>query len=179
MESTVESDNEVFLRRVLAKDEIEIVRLMRDSEALHQPWIQSPSSSRLFKFYMQRIRRVDHEGFAICRRSDENIVGLINVNHIVRGTFQSASLGYYVGACYEGHGYMRQGLIQLIKFAFSTMGLHRLEANIQPENLRSQALVEACGFGFEGLSKGFLYINGSWRDHERWCIVDSRNSLKP
>ena len=74
---------------------------------------------------------------------------------------------------------MRQGLLQLVKFAFSTMGLHRLEANIQPDNTRSQALVDACGFKFEGLSKGFLFINGSWRDHERWCIVDTRSSLKP
>ena len=98
----MEVDSDVFLRRVLAKDELEVVRLMRDSEALHQPWIQSPSSSLLFRLYMQRIRQEDFEGFAICRRSDENIVGLINVNHIVRGTFQSASLGYYVGACYEG-----------------------------------------------------------------------------
>jgi ribosomal-protein-alanine N-acetyltransferase len=152
---------------------------MRDSQSLHQPWIQSPSSSGLFKLYMQRIRREDHEGFAICRWSDENIVGLINVNHIVRGTFQSASLGYYVGASYEGQGYMGQGLLQLIGFAFSTLGLHRLEANIQPENTRSRTLVENCGFTFEGLSKAFLYINGSWRDHERWCIVDARRSLKP
>ena len=175
----MEVDTDVFLRRVLAKDELEIVRLMRDSITLHQPWIQSPSSSQLFRLYMQRIRQEDFEGFAICRRSDENIVGLINVNHIVRGTFQSASLGYYVGARFEGHGYMRKGLMQLIQFAFSTMGLHRLEANIQPENVRSQALVETCGFAFEGLSRGFLYINGSWCDHERWCIVDTRSSLKP
>ena len=51
----MEADTDVFLRRVLAKDELEIVRLMRDSETLHQPWIQSPSSSLLFKLYMQRI----------------------------------------------------------------------------------------------------------------------------
>ena len=168
--------NDIYLRRVTHNDEAEFLALMRASEELHQPWIQAPTTPALFKYYLQRIRRNDHEGFAICRGTDEVIVGVININNIVRGSFLSASLGYYVGATFQGQGYMQAGLTQLIDYAFSTMGLHRLEANIQPDNLRSQELVRRCGFEYEGLSKNFLFLDGAWRDHQRWCVIDSRPS---
>ena len=171
--------NDIYLRRVTHNDEAEFVGLMRASEELHQPWIQAPTTSALFKYYLQRIRRNDHEGFAICRKSDGIIVGVININNIVRGSFLSASLGYYVGASFQGQGYMQAGLTQLVDYAFSTMGLHRLEANIQPDNLRSQELVRRCGFEYEGLSKNFLFLDGAWRDHQRWCVIDSRTKLRP
>ena len=171
--------NDIYLRRVTHNDEAEFLALMRASEELHQPWIQAPTTPALFKYYLQRIRRNDHEGFAICRGTDEVIVGVININNIVRGSFLSASLGYYVGAPFQGQGYMQAGLTQLIDYAFSTMGLHRLEANIQPDNLRSQELVRRCGFEYEGLSKNFLFLDGAWQDHQRWCVIDSRAKLRP
>ncbi len=168
----------VYIRRVTKQDEQEFTRLMQSSQSLHEPWISPPTNSMLFKYYLQRINREDHEGFAICRHMDKRIVGAININNIVRGSFQSASLGYYVGAQFQGEGYMGEGLQLLVNYAFNTMGLHRLEANIQPENIRSQRLVERCGFRKEGYSKGFLFINGAWRDHERWCCVHERSGLR-
>ena len=101
---------------------------MQDSRALHEPWISPPTSTLLFKHYFARISRDDHEGFVICRNQDQAIVGIININNIVRGTFQSASLGYYVVGQYQGEGYMQEGLSQLVHYACTTMGLHRLEA---------------------------------------------------
>ena len=179
MRTVVTIASAIYLRRVTRNDEVEFLALMQASEQLHRPWIQAPTTTALFKYYLQRIRRNDHEGFAICREADGNIVGVINVNNIVRGSFLSASLGYYVGAAFQGQGYMQAGLTRLIAYAFSTMGLHRLEANIQPDNLRSQELVRRCGFVYEGLSKNFLFLDGAWRDHQRWCIVDSRTHLRP
>ena len=169
----------VYIRKVNRGDEREFTALMRRSESLHEPWISPPTSAVMFRHYLQRLRRDDHEGFAICRSEDGCIVGVINVNHIVRGTFLSASLGYYVGADFQGSGFMLEGLQLLLNHAFNTMGLHRLEANIQPDNTRSQSLVERCGFVKEGFSPGFLFINGAWRDHERWCCVDPRINLRP
>ena len=118
-------DSEIYLRRVTHNDQGEFTELMHASKTLHEPWIQAPTTTALFKYYMQRIRRNDHEGFAICRNSDDAIVGVINVNNIVRGSFLSASLGYYVGAAFHGRGYMQAGLKRLTQYAFSTMGLHR------------------------------------------------------
>ena len=113
----------------------------------------------------------------VCLRSTGAIVGAININNIVRGSFLSASLGYYAGQPYSGLGYMQEGLLALVRYAFHELGLHRLEANIQPDNERSRALVARCGFQSEGMSRDFLYINGQWRDHERWVIVDQRTGL--
>jgi ribosomal-protein-alanine N-acetyltransferase len=168
----------VHIRRVARADEKEFTRLMRDSRQLHEPWISPPTNAVLFRHYIQRISREDHEGFAICRNQDDRIVGAININHIVRGSFLSASLGYYVGAEFQGYGYMEEGLNLLTRYAFNTLGLHRLEANIQPDNVRSQKLVERCGFVKEGYSEGFLFINGAWRDHERWCCIHPRAELR-
>ena len=172
------SASRVHIRRVKKRDEQEFIALMRDSQALHEPWISPPTSPMMFKYYLQRTDQDDHEGFVICRKSDERIVGAININHIVRGSFQSASLGYYVGAEFQGEGFMAEGLQLLVNYAFHTMGLHRLEANIQPENVRSQNLVERCGFIKEGYSPQFLFINGAWRDHERWCCVHERQGMR-
>jgi [ribosomal protein S5]-alanine N-acetyltransferase len=174
----VSEANRVFIRRVTKQDEHEFTQLMKRSQALHEPWISPPTNAVLFKYYMQRLAREDHEGFVICRQGDQRIVGAININNIVRGSFQSASLGYYVGIEFQGEGYMAEGLGLLVNYAFTTLGLHRLEANIQPENVRSQKLVERCGFVKEGYSKDFLFINGAWRDHERWCCLHPRTGLR-
>ncbi|NKB97674.1 MAG: GNAT family N-acetyltransferase [Pseudomonadales bacterium] len=170
--------NRVYLRRVTRSDEEQFTTLMRESMELHEPWISPPTNSALFKAYLRRIQREDHEGFAVCLKETEAIVGVININNIVRGSFQSASLGYYVVARHQGGGYMYEGLSLLVRFACQTLGLHRLEANIQPNNDRSQRLVQRCGFVNEGLSKQFLFIDGAWRDHIRWCYVDQRESLR-
>ena len=175
----VDIDTDVYLRKVASQDQTEFLQLMRTSMDAHKPWITPPTTPQMFRNYMQRIRRSDHEGYAICRAEDDCIVGVININHVVRGTFQNASLGYYVGTPFQGLGYMQQGLEQVLRLAFTTLGLHRLEANIQPENLRSKALVARCGFEFEGLSKKFLYIDGEWRDHERWSAFADRDTLRP
>ena len=169
----------VYLRTVAAADEKEFLALMRISQNLHTPWINPPLDKRSFELYLDRASRLDHDGILICEKHSRNIVGVININNIVRGSFLSASLGYYIGQPYLGKGYMQTAMQQLIDYAFNTQGLHRLEANIQPENTRSLNFVKRTGFVYEGLSKNYLYLSGQWRDHERWAIYDQRTSLLP
>jgi len=168
-----------YLRLVQHEDRREFLDLMRQSRDLHHPWIAPPLTELSFRHYLARTNREDHEGLLVCRVSDDKIVGVININNIVRGSFLSASLGYYVGAPFAGQGLMREGLEQVKRRAFLELGLHRLEANIQPDNHRSIALVCACGFEHEGLSRDFLFINGQWRNHERWTAVHPRSTLQP
>lgn len=66
---------------------------------------------------------------------------------------------------------MRAGLSLALTQAFRVLELHRVEANIQPDNLRSIALVERLGFHREGFSPAYLKIGGRWRDHERWALL--------
>ena len=173
------SQARVYLRHVREADRREFIDLMRQSASLHQPWISPPINSPTFSQYLARTATADHEGFVLARYSDDAITGVINLNNIVRGSFLSASLGYYAGAPYAGDGYMTEGLQLLKRYAFGSMNLHRLEANIQPDNSLSVALVQRCGFTREGLSPAFLFIDGEWRDHERWTCVDSRTSMLP
>jgi ribosomal-protein-alanine N-acetyltransferase len=107
----------------------------------------------------------------VCRRADGAIVGVVNVSEIVRAALQSAYLGYYVFRPHATQGYMTEGLALVLRHAFRRLGLHRLEANIQPENLASRRLVRRLGFRKEGFSPRYLKVGGRWRDHERWAIL--------
>lgn len=167
----------VYLRPVNKRDRSEFLAQMEDSRSLHEPWINPPLTPYAFQNYLARTQRDDHEGLLICEHESHAITGVININNIVRGTFLSASLGYYGTRRYSGLGYMQEGLELVKDYAFRSLGLHRLEANIQPDNHRSLALVRKCGFEREGFSRAFLYLAGAWRDHERWTIIDQRLTL--
>jgi ribosomal-protein-alanine N-acetyltransferase len=107
----------------------------------------------------------------VCERTTQAVVGVFNLSQIFRGNFHSAYLGYYGHAEFAGRGYMSEGLQLVTRYAFGKIGLHRIEANIQPGNRRSIALVEKCGFVKEGFSRRYLKVAGRWRDHERWAIT--------
>ncbi|HEY5646043.1 MAG TPA: GNAT family N-acetyltransferase [Pseudomonadales bacterium] len=169
----------VYIRAVTEGDRHEFLQLMRQSQHLHHPWIAPPLTDAAFTGYLARNRRDDHEGLLICQKASDAIAGVVNINNIVRGSFLSASLGYYAGAPHAGQGLMREGLELVKNYAFYTLGLHRLEANIQPDNHRSLALIRQCGFEREGMSPEFLFIDGQWRDHERWTAVHRRPNLRP
>ena len=120
------------------------------------------------------VRDADLEGnksYLICRLDDESIVGTINVSQIFRKSFQNAYLGYQLFAGCTGNGYIAEAVGIVIRHAFINLGLHRLEANVQPQNRPSIAVVRRNGFTKEGFSRRYLKVNGRWRDHERWAIL--------
>lgn len=107
----------------------------------------------------------------IWRRTDGVLLGAINLSEIVRGKFQSGYLGYYIGAAHTRQGYMTEALQLMLGIAFRRLRLHRVEANIQPNNSASIRLVKRAGFSREGYSPRYLKIAGRWRDHERWALL--------
>ena len=99
------------------------------------------------------------------------LVGSIGLSQIARGPFQNAMLGYAVDAEFQGQGLMREALQAVIAHAFSpTVHLHRIQANVRPENSRSVALLQRLGFEDEGLAREYLYIDGAWRDHRMYAL---------
>jgi ribosomal-protein-alanine N-acetyltransferase len=119
----------------------------------------------------RRLTSATQLGFLVCRCEDDAPVGVFNLSEIVRGAFWSAYLGYYALAPHAGRGYMAEGLALTLRVAFRSLGLHRIEANVQPRNTRSIALVRSAGFTREGFSRRYVRIAGRWRDHERWAML--------
>jgi ribosomal-protein-alanine N-acetyltransferase len=161
----------VVLARPREADEAEFLTKVNDSADLHQEWVVPPATPEDFAAYLRRLRKRDTAGFLVREGITNAICGVVNVNNIVRGAFDSGYLGYYAFAVGAGRGYMTEGLQLACTYAFETIGLHRLEANIQPGNTRSIALVRRCGFRKEGFSLRYLRIGDEWRDHERWAIT--------
>jgi ribosomal-protein-alanine N-acetyltransferase len=161
----------VILRQPTAADRAGFIAMARASRRLHHPWVAPPTTAAAFDRYLEAGRRPDAALLFVCLRDGGALAGVYNIGHIIRGPLESAFLGYYAAAAHAGQGYMRQGLELVLRHAFSRLKLHRLEANIQPENERSIALVARCGFRKEGLSPRYLKIGGRWRDHERWAIL--------
>ena len=109
--------------------------------------------------------------FLIVRAEDGAIAGYARLSQILLGGFRSAYLGYSAFAGFEGRGYMTAGLRLVLREAYGPIGLHRVEANVQPDNVRSIALVERLGFRREGYSPRYLKVGGRWRDHVRFAIL--------
>jgi ribosomal-protein-alanine N-acetyltransferase len=162
---------DVYLRYLTARDRDEFLERVRASRKLHGRWVSGPANAEGFAAWLQRTKAHDMVSLLVCREDDGAIAGVFNISQIFYGPLRSAYLGYYAFAPYAGRGYMREGLQLVLRHAFGPLELHRLEANIQPENGPSIALVAGAGFRREGFSPRYLKIAGRWRDHERWAIL--------
>jgi [ribosomal protein S5]-alanine N-acetyltransferase len=160
----------VTIRPPTPEDCAAFLSSVRRSRTLHHPWVSPPNTSRAFGGYLERVSSDSDRGFLVIHVRTRAIVGVINLNNLIRGAFQNAFLGYYGFLPYVGQGLMYEGMLLVLNHAFRKFRLHRLEANIQPGNHASIALVRKCGFVREGFSPRYLKIYGRWQDHERWAI---------
>ncbi len=96
---------------------------------------------------------------------DEELVGVLAVNNIVRGVFQSATIGYFVAQGHNGRGIATQAVAHVCDWAFGQAALHRLEAGTLTDNVPSQRVLEHNGFTQIGVAPQYLRIAGRWQDH--------------
>jgi ribosomal-protein-alanine N-acetyltransferase len=162
---------EVYVRPPTAADRDRFLGFTRRNTRFHRPWVHPPRTALDYAAYLARFRAERHLGLLVLSRNDDALVGAIHLNEIVWGNFGSAYLGYFGSRDHTGRGWMRAGLTLVLSIGFRRLGLHRVEANIQPENERSIRLVRSLGFRREGLSPRYLKIGGRWRDHERWALL--------
>ncbi|NUO54706.1 MAG: GNAT family N-acetyltransferase [Polyangiaceae bacterium] len=101
-----------------------------------------------------------------------DVIGMISLSSFVRGALQQATLGYKIAKKHEGRGLMREGLEEVIRYAFDELCLHRLSANYQPTNERSGALLRRLGFSVDGYARDYLFVGGGWRDHVLTSLVN-------
>jgi ribosomal-protein-alanine N-acetyltransferase len=150
-------------------DEDEFLAANHASRAFHRPWSYNPLVPEDYHRYLEALGE-RKAGYFARRVGDDALIGWLNVSEIVRGNFHSAYLGYCGYAEHAGHGYMTEALGLVLREAFVALRLHRVEANIQPGNAPSIALVQRHGFEYEGLSPRYLKIGGRWRDHARYAL---------
>ncbi|OGT45769.1 MAG: alanine acetyltransferase [Gammaproteobacteria bacterium RIFCSPHIGHO2_12_FULL_38_11] len=157
----------IIIREPTLQDEAQFLSATQKSVSLHHPWVKAPLTSEEFHTYIKRSQQDNQKSLLILK--DSQIAGVYNINEIVRGCFQNAFLGFYSVAGFENQGIMSAGLKLVLKYFFEELKLHRLEANIQPENKRSIQLVKKNGFRYEGRSPNYLKINDAWCTHEHWA----------
>jgi ribosomal-protein-alanine N-acetyltransferase len=163
----------IYLRLPESRDvDAWVEQISRNSDFL-RPW--SPSAT---------LRQVNRHGFTarralwqydsqqgcahvffIFRQNDDALLGGITLGNIIRGAGQMATLGYWLDAAVKGQGLMTEAVGRLCTYAQDDMGLHRLQAGCLPENRASHRVLEKNGFHAEGIARGYVKINGVWRDH--------------
>jgi ribosomal-protein-alanine N-acetyltransferase len=161
----------VTLERPGRRHEAEFLGLVRTSRALHHPWVNPPGTKAGFRSLLTRARRTTCEAFFVRLDATGELAGAVFITEIVRGVFRSGYLSYYGFAPTARRGAVTAGVRAVARAAFRDLGLHRLEANIQPGNRDSIRLVRRLGFRREGFSPRYLKLRGRWRDHERWALL--------
>jgi len=164
----------IYLTKLRSSDEKEYLRAVHSSLKSIEPWIQIPTTKKSFTKFLKEVSTNSDKAYLVRRLSDDALVGVIEIRDIFMGIFKCGYLIYYAFDGFKGQGFMKEALKLIIAKAFKKMKLHRLEANIQPNNESSKGLAKNAGLLYEGYSPKFLKINGEWRDHERWAIVNDK-----
>jgi len=148
---------------------------LADAQALAAAYVKSADDLAPWSYPPREIEPyiAGQHVYLLRDKNSQDIIAVFTLSGIVRGFFQSAYLGYNAFTPHQSKGFMREGIQLLLRHAFNELKLHRLEANIQPENVRSIKLVKNAGFVKEGFSPQYLQVGGEWRDHERWAIINN------
>jgi ribosomal-protein-alanine N-acetyltransferase len=157
----------ITLRRLGPDDEPAYLAAVARSVRLHHPWAYPPDTADAFTGYVAGSETRIPLAVAI----DGELAGVYTLSQIVHGLFRNAYLGYYAFVPHAGTGAMRSAMPSVFRFAFDELGLHRLQANVQPDNARSIALLRATGWREEGYARRYLKIGGRWRDHLMFAIL--------
>lgn len=166
----------LLLRHWREEDRAEFIRVNQISDEFWRPWLPvapgGKSLDQLFDLGLSVASRGMADGTQ-CRLlgfgSDGRLVGFFSLSEIVRGVFQNAYAGWRVSADAVGQGLGTEGALGLLDLAFTAplpgLGLHRVQANIIPDNAASLRVAEKCGFRREGYAPRYLQIAGRWQDH--------------
>jgi ribosomal-protein-alanine N-acetyltransferase len=171
----------VFLRPPKRRDALKWQKLRISSKSFLVPWEPSwDASSCTRRAYLRYFKNSNYlanmdraYSFLIFKSDDKTLLGGINVGNVRRGVSQSASLGYWIGEKYSRNGYMKEALKLLIPSLFVDLRLNRIEAATLEENIASKNLLKKIGFKKEGLLRKYLKINGTWRDHILYGLLEN------
>lgn len=170
-------DGQVGLRPLRYRDGQRWRRLRAQNRDWLAPWeATSPDPATPPLSYHQLVRTLNADAragralpFAITYRGE--MVGQLSVGGIGWGSLRSAHLGYWVSQDVAGNGITPTAVALASDHCLFTLGLHRVEINIRPENTASLRVVAKLGFRDEGLRQRYLHIDGAWRDHRTFALT--------
>jgi ribosomal-protein-alanine N-acetyltransferase len=176
----IETDR-VLLRAPQMSDYSAWAELRAASQDFLVPWeplwapdeLSRASFRRRIRHYMRDMREDVGYALFVCDTRSTSLVGGITLCNVRRGVTQSCTLGYWVGAAHARQGFMTAAVRAVVPFVFDSLELHRLEAACLPENTASMRLLERVGFKREGLARRYLRINGDWRDHVLYALLET------
>ena len=171
----------LYLRASEMRDYIEWAELREKSRSFLTPWEPLwPIDDLTRASFRYRVRRHAEEmardeaySFFIFREEDDALMGGLSFGHVRRGVSQAATLGYWMGEPYAGKGHMTRAARAACAYAFEKHGFHRIEAACLPTNEPSKRLLERVGFKQEGYARSYLNINGQWRDHLLYALLET------
>lgn len=175
----------VYLRYPRPVDYAAWAKLREESREFLVPWEPLWSSDELSRgAFRRRLRRYQHDArqdmayaFFVLRGEDDALMGGCTLSNVRRGVVQCCALGYWIGERFARQGYTLDAVRALVPFIFGTLGLHRIEAACLPENLPSRNLLARAGFREEGQALRYLQINGEWRDHVLFALLEDEARL--
>jgi len=170
----------VRLRPPRMGDFPEWAELRQASRTFLQPWEPTwPTDDLTRAAFRRRLSLYQRDqdlgqgyAFLVFRKPDYAMVGGITLRNIIRGVAQTGAVGYWAGQPHVRCGYTLAAVKSVSRFAFGRLGLHRLEAACCPENVASHRLLLKAGFEAEGRARSYLKINGEWRDHLLFGLVN-------
>lgn len=171
----------IYLRPAIGADHPAWARLRAESRAFLTPWEPIwPEDDLTRSAFRRRVRRQAEEmandesySFLIFETASDTLLGGLTLGGLRRGVAQAGTLGYWMGAPHAGKGVMTRAVSVAVRYGFGALRLHRIEAACLPENLPSMTLLERNGFQREGLARAYLKINGAWRDHVLYALIEN------
>jgi ribosomal-protein-alanine N-acetyltransferase len=175
------NDGDVALRPLRMRDASAWMDSRRRNVEWLRPWEATPPngpsifgvSAAVFTSMTRRLRSDARAGRALpfVITLDGDFAGQLNVAGIVRGSMDSAHIGYWIDQRLAGRGAMPTAVALAVDHCLGPVGLHRIEVNIRPENVASRRVVEKLGFREEGVRARYLHISGDWRDHLTYAVT--------
>ena len=174
---------DLSLRPIRYRDRSEWTAVRRRNARWLEPWeATNPAPDGYLPSFSEMVRSLKHQARLATAlpwiitelqegRPRPALVGQLTVSNIVWGSAMSATLGYWVDEARAGRGIAPTAVAMATDHCFQTLGLHRMEINIRPENRASLRVVEKLGFRDEGLRPRYLHINGAWADHRSFALT--------
>lgn len=170
-------DGDLVLRQMRYRDRAAWQRVRQANSSWLIPWEatnpRGAAAPITFRQYVRQQRRQARQdsAYSYVLQWQEELVGQVTLAGVMRGSLHSAHIGYWISEHVAGRGLMPRAVALVIDHAFGSLGLHRVEINVRPENAASLRVPQKLGLREEGLRQRYLHIQGQWRDHRSFAIT--------